>query len=104
MSPQNVQAIESSLQLLWERAKKAGELIERLREEKRELQSRATELELQVQTLVDELAGKSETLKQLQGAVTRANEIRQDQVFENGEREVLTARLKELLAKIDAYL
>jgi predicted nucleic acid-binding Zn-ribbon protein len=95
--------LESGLKTLWDRVRQAGETITRLRDER-------TGLENQVQELGTRLAGLERTLAQQQVTIRdlekRLKEAPPpgDAVFANGEREVLAARLKELLARIEAYL
>lgn len=93
--------IEESLKVLWGKARQAGEIIAQLREEKQALLSQVALLQQEVAKLRDELAVKEQ---QLQRASTRAQDMSATAIVSNGEREQLAAKVKELLAKIDAYL
>jgi predicted nucleic acid-binding Zn-ribbon protein len=90
--------IETQIQSLWEKAKHAGELIARLREEKLALQNRNDALEQELAKLRAELAARDARL------ASAAREAKSAEIFSNGEREELSAKVKQLLAKIDAYL
>ena len=95
--------IETSLKELWEKAKQAGELITRLREEKLALLSENEDLERNIAKLRSELLAKDQQAQQLAAAHT-VRESQSTTVVSNGEREQLTAKVRELLARIDAYL
>lgn len=91
--------IESQIKALWEKAQQAGDLIVRLREEKHELQTENTNLRQEIAALRSELSSREQHLQKVAAHAAKSSEI-----ISNGEREALTARVKELLAKIDAYL
>ncbi len=90
--------IETQIQTLWDKAKRAGELIALLREEKRALQKQNEFLEQELAKLRSELAARDARL------ASAAREATSAEIFSNGEREELSAKVKQLLAKIDAYL
>lgn len=90
--------IETQIQTLWDKAKRAGELIARLREEKRALQKQNEFLEQELAKLRSELVARNAQL------ASAAREVKSAEIFSNGEREELSAKVKQLLAKIDAYL
>lgn len=99
----DLRTIEVSLKGLWDRTRRAAELITELRGEKRVLLSRVEELERHVAMLQQELAKKEQLLRKVTAesgtaAATRAT------LLANGEREALAQRVKELLAKLEAYL
>jgi chromosome segregation ATPase len=93
--------IESQIKALWEKAQQAGELVARLREEKQALQSYNGQLQQEVAKLRAEMSTREQQLHKL---TTTANESKTAAIISNGEREQLTAKVKELLARIDAYL
>lgn len=95
--------IEESIKALWEKAKQAGELILRLREEKQALQTQIESLHQEVAKLRMELTAKDQQVQKLITAQA-SNETKSTANISNGEREQLTAKVKELLARIDAYL
>jgi chromosome segregation ATPase len=94
---------ESALKGLWERVRLVAETIGRLREEKREMSARVAELSEEVESLKRMLAEKEEHIGSLSQERTLLDS-RKSAVFANGEREVIAAKVKELLAKIDSYL
>jgi chromosome segregation ATPase len=97
--------IESQIKTLWEKAQQAGELIARLREEKSALQARSGQLEQELDRLRTEMSARDQQIQKLTAAQAfAANEPKSTAVFANGERDMLTAKVKELLARIDAYL
>jgi hypothetical protein len=88
--------LENGLRVLWEKVKRAGELIGSLREENGALRARCDQLEMELRKLQTELQ------KREQQTARVAHEA--GTVISNGEKEALAARVKELLGKIEAYL
>lgn len=98
--PGDTKAIDVWLKGLWDRAKKAAELISRLREEKAELQARVNTLEEELSRLRGDLTKSEEMLR-----AVSSDRADPDQSFlSNGEREQLSAKVKDLLAKLEAYI
>lgn len=96
----DTKAIDVWLKGLWDRAKKAAEVIARLREEKAELQARVNSLEEELSRLRSDL-GKSEEMLR----TVASDQNGTDETFlSNGEREQLSAKVKDLLAKLEAYI
>jgi len=91
-----VKSIENSCKALWESVRRAAESITRLREEKRELQGNVERLERELQQVRHEVM----QLKRQVGEQGSAGSM----AFAGGEREALSAKVKELIAKLDAYL
>ena len=92
-------SVESALKTLWERVQGAGNLIQQLREERQALLSQVDQLRAEVQHLQQDLSRKEQLMKTM-----TVSQGQSGAVFTNGEREVLARRVKDLLAKIDAYL
>ena len=88
--------LENGLRVLWEKVKRAGELIGTLREENGTLRARCDQLERELQKL------QAEVQKREQTAARAARDA--GTIVSNGEKEALVARVKELLGKIEAYL
>jgi prefoldin subunit 5 len=101
--PAETRAVENVLKVLWERVRRAAELIQQLREERQALHSQVDQLRNDVRQLQQELARKDQLLKTVQ---TERQHPAQEEglVFGNGERAALARKVKDLLAKIDAYL
>jgi chromosome segregation ATPase len=93
--------IEESLKVLWEKVRRAGDVIAQLREERQALQAQVALLQQEVAKLRNDLAAKEQ---QLQRTAAGAQEMKAAAIISNGERAQLAAKVKELLARIDAYL
>jgi chromosome segregation ATPase len=96
----DVRSVENALKALWERVRRAGDLIQQLREERQGLHTQVEQLRAEVQHLQNELSRKEQML----GSMVPAREGDAARAFGNGEREVLAKKVKDLLARIDAYL
>lgn len=94
-------AIEVWLKGLWDRAKKAAELISRLREEKAELQTRVASMEEELARVRQELTKDEEMIRTLSAG---RREEADHSVFSNGEKEQLSAKVRDLLSKLDGYV
>ena len=95
----DVTAIETWLKNVWDRAKKTAEMIARLRQEKAELQERIISMEEEVLRLRQELAKQEQAVKAAV-PLEPGNHV----VLSNGEREQLSAKVKELLTRLDGYV
>ena len=98
-----LQSLETGLRTLWERVRQAGGMIAQLREEKTSLKNHVQGLEAQILGLDQELLKREGQIKELVARKV-VLEPKEGFVLANGEREALTSRLKDLLARIDAYL
>lgn len=96
----DTKAIDAWLKGLWDRAKKAAEVISRLREEKAELQSRVNVLETELARVKDELEKNEAALR----TVSSDQPSTDHSLLSNGEREQLSAKVKDLLAKLEGYI
>ena len=95
--------LEDLLKALWERTKQAGELIAQLREDKNGLQKRLGEVERELMQLRRQIDQKEEALRKVMADLSR--QAAKDAVlFTDGERQALTNKVKELLAKLDLYM
>jgi predicted nucleic acid-binding Zn-ribbon protein len=96
----DVKTIEVWLKGLWDRARKASELITRLRDERAELHGRVAMLEQDLARVKDELSKQQELVQSL------SSDHKQEErsILANGEREVLSSKVRELLAKLDEYI
>lgn len=96
-------SLEASLKALWDRAKRAGELIAQLRDERSAFQHRVEELEHEITQLREELSQKDELIKKASSAPPR-QPGKDGVILSDAERQQLEARVRELLAKIEGYL
>jgi chromosome segregation ATPase len=99
----DTKAVETSLRALWERAKLAAETIAELREIKKTLQAKVEELEQELRGLQQEALHK-EALIEKQASELEQTSSKETAVILNGEREELAVRVKNLLARLEAYL
>jgi uncharacterized coiled-coil DUF342 family protein len=92
--------VEIALKALWEKVRGAGDLIQQLREERQALHTQVEQLRAEVRHLQTELSRK----EQLLGSVSQSRDGDAARAIGNGEREALAQKVKDLLARIDAYL
>jgi len=92
----DVRSIEGNLRALWESARRAAEMIAGLRQEREELRARLTSLERELQ----QVRAESSLLKKQATDHGQEGEAR----FAGAERDLLAAKVRELIAKLDAYL
>ena len=102
-SPADEQQIARLLQGVWDRVHQAGELIKELRAQRSDLVRRMEALESEFSRMKGELANRNGIIKTLTEQQNAA-ETAQGKGFTNGERDAITARVKELLARIESYL
>jgi chromosome segregation ATPase len=98
----DAKAVEEGLRALWGVVRKAADELQRLRTEGHELRSRILELESELSSAQRELQEKEEHLRRMEDQQEKAEAARS--ISFNGDRQLLSARVKELLAKIDSYL
>ena len=96
LPPGDVKSVESNFKALWESARRAAELISGLRQERAALQAHVARLERELQQIRSESSQlRKQAAEHIQDGATS---------FAGGERDLLAAKLKELIAKLDAYL
>ena len=105
-SPQtaDVRAVEHALKGLWERVRRAGDIIQQLREERRALLSQVEQLRGDVQHLQEELTHKDQLLRKAQSERAVPATATESVSLSNGDRDLMARKVKELLQKLDAYL
>jgi chromosome segregation ATPase len=96
----DVRSVENALKALWEKVRRAGELIQQMREERQGLLKQVEQLRSEVQHLQHELSRK----EQLPVSTPKTSDGDAARVLGNGERVLLAQKVKDLLARIDAYL
>ena len=101
--PRALQGVEAGLSRLWEKARRAGELIAQLRAEKADLDLKVEQLEGEITQLKEQLAMKEELVRTMSEKQSLA-EATEGGIMVDGDREALSAKVKELLARIDGYL
>ena len=96
-------SVEAGLRALWDRARRAAELISELRKDRAQLHKRVEDLETLLRQAQQESGNKEQRLRELSAEHARLD-AKRDPVFADGERAALAAKVKELLARLDAYL
>ena len=91
-----IDQIESSLQKLWEKARRLSDVLLRLKEENQSLRRRLGELEEQERRMTKEMEGREQEILKLQSNGTG--------MFTNEEKEALATKIRELIAKLNARL
>ena len=92
----DVKSVDGNFKALWESARRAAEMIAGLRQERQALQTLVARLERELQQIRAESA---QFRKQ-----TAEHEQEGGMSIAGGERDLLAAKVKELIAKLDAYL
>lgn len=87
---------ESSLQKLWEKARRLSDLLLRMKDENASLRRRVDELEAKERQLMTDLHGKEQEYLKLQSNGTG--------MFTHEEKEALANKIRELIAKINSRL
>lgn len=88
--------VESSLQKLWEKARRLSEILLHLKEENQSLRRRLDEVELKERRLTGELEGREQEILKLQSNGTG--------MFTHEEKEALVNKIRDLIAKLNARL
>lgn len=96
--------MDQALKGLWERVRRAGDIIQQLREERRALLSQVEQLRGDMQQLQEELARKDQMLRKAQSERAVPAAASEAVSLSNGDREAMARKVKELLHKLDAYL
>ena len=88
--------VEGSVRALWESARRAAEMIAGLRQERQALQAHIARLERELQQArADAVQIKKQASEQTkEGGISIAG----------GDRDLLAAKIRDLIAKLDAYL
>jgi hypothetical protein len=96
-------SLEASLQALWEKARRVSELLLQMRESNQLLHGRVTDLEYAEHQLKETLAGREKDLERLRHEVAKL-QLNGSEAFTKEEKEALKAKIKEMVAKINARL
>ena len=96
-------SVEPAMKVLWDKARRLAEAIARLKSENSELRSNLSQAQEAVSQLRTELTRKDELITRLNNEKAAAPSA-QDGFFSNGERQELSAKVKELLERIESYL
>lgn len=101
--PAETNTIEVALKALWDKVRRAAEVIARLRVENSQLQSTVARMQQETLQLKEDLGVREQEIKKLSAEKVEIQSARSS-AFPNGEQEALSVRVKELLGKIESYL
>jgi len=93
---EDVRSVEGSVRALWESARRAAEMIAGLRQERQALQEQVARLEKELQ----QARGESVQLRKQASEQTKEGGAS----IAGGDRDLLAAKIRDLIAKLDAYL
>jgi BMFP domain-containing protein YqiC len=103
MSGKDIRSLETSLEALWEKARRVSEALVQTREKNGDLRKRMEDLEAVEQRLMQELADKEREVERLRQEVLRA-QSNGSNILTKEEKEALKARIKDLITKISSHL
>ena len=103
ISGKDIKSLESSLETLWEKARRVSEMLVHMRETNTELLKRIETLESSDESLKRELAGKERELDLLRKEALRL-QSNGSNFLTKEEKEALKARIKDLIIKINSRL
>ena len=91
-----IEQVESSLQKLWEKARRLSDILLSLKEENQSLRQRLEEVEQKESRLTSELEGREKEILKLQSNGSG--------MFTHEEKEALVNRIRDLISKLNARL
>ncbi len=111
----DVNVLDDAFKVIWEKAKAAGDLLTRLRDEKQSLSDRLRDLEVsfaekfkalekEIAVLRSDLSAKEQDLKRLRAEHAHLLSANGHHSFSEEEREILKSRIRDLVTKINSYL
>ncbi len=103
ISGKDIKTIESSLDALWDKARRVSEVLVQLKETNGVLQKRVEDLEAVEHNLKQQLADKDRELERLRQDALRL-QSNGSNILTKEEKEALKARIKDLIGKINSHL
>jgi predicted nucleic acid-binding Zn-ribbon protein len=103
MSGKDIKTLETSLEALWEKARRVSEVLVQLKETNAVLQKKVEDLEIVERGLKQELAGKERELDHLRQEALRL-QSNGSNILTKEEKEALKARIKDLISRINSHL
>ena len=103
ISGKDIRSLETSLEALWEKARRVSEVLVQLKETNGTLQKRIQDLEGVEQRLMQDLASKDRELERLRQDAIRL-QSNGSNILTKEEKEALKARIKDLITKISSHL
>ena len=103
ISGKDIKTIETSLEALWDKARRVSEVLVQLKETNGTLQRKVEDLEAVERNLKQELAAKERELERLRQDALRL-QSNGSNILTKEEKEALKARIKDLIGKINSHL
>jgi len=103
MSGKDIKTLETSLEALWDKARRVSEVLVQLKETNGVLQRKVEDFEVVEQNLKQELAVKERELERLRQEALRL-QSNGSNILTKEEKEALKARIKDLIGKINSHL
>lgn len=103
ISGKDVKTIESSLEALWDKARRVSEALVQLKETNGALEKKVEALEAVEKNLKQELADRDRELEHLRQDALRL-QSNGSNILTKEEKEALKARIKDLIGKINSHL
>ena len=103
ISGKDIKTLESSLEALWEKARRVSDVLVQLKETNAALQKKVEDLENVERGLKQELSGKERELERLRQDALRL-QSNGSNILTKEEKEALKARIKDLINRINSHL
>lgn len=103
MSGKDIKSLETSLEALWDKARRVSEVIVQLKDSNVELRKKVQDLEGSQQRLKEDLVSKERELERLRQEALRL-QSNGSNILTKEEKEALKARIKDLIGKINSHL
>jgi len=103
ISGKDLKTIETSLESLWDKARRVSDVLVQLKETNGVLQNKVEDLEAVAETLKQELVTKDRELERLRQDALRL-QSNGSNILTKEEKEALKARIKDLIGKINSHL
>jgi len=103
ISGKDIKTIETSLEALWDKARRVSEVLVQLKETNGVLQRKVEDLEAVEQNLKKELVARDRELERLRQDALRL-QSNGSNILTKEEKEALKARIKDLIGKINSHL
>jgi predicted nucleic acid-binding Zn-ribbon protein len=100
-----VNSVENALSALWDKAREASLLISTLREERKRLMQRISELDDEVAGLKAGSAQQQSEIESLKAdAMNESGRARETVAIDAEEKRMLQQKVRSVIAKLDQYL
>ncbi len=96
--------IEAGLKSLWEKIRKASEVIFMLRDENQQLKAQNSELQQKCDELKSLIMAKEQEILRIRTEYSRLASSASGDTFSAAEKEALKSRITDLIAKINSHL